>query len=116
MEELFAIKYSYLIPLLPLLGACIAGFFGAKWLKGQSHWPIWLGVGASAVLSFMILFAMVGETHHAAPAHVEGAAATQAAHVQQADLPGTSITKIFYRWAELGDPSKAGTSDFLSVN
>ena len=45
--DLFAVKYSYLIPLLPLLGAMIAGFFGAKILQGQSHWPIWIGVGAS---------------------------------------------------------------------
>lgn len=46
MHDLFAVKYSYLIPLLPLIGAAISGFLGAKWLKQQSHWPIWLGVGA----------------------------------------------------------------------
>ncbi len=55
----FVIAHSYLIPLLPLLGAAIAGFFGAKWLKGQSHWPIWLGVGAAAVMSFVLLFGMI---------------------------------------------------------
>ncbi len=63
MEDLFAVQYSYLIPLLPLAGAVIAGFFGARWLKGQSHWPIWLGVGASAVLSFMLLIGMIGHSH-----------------------------------------------------
>ena len=47
MNSLFAIDYSWLIPLLPLLGAAIAGFMGARWLKQQSHWPIWLGVGGS---------------------------------------------------------------------
>src|SRR5580698_5997324 len=56
----FVIEHSWLIPLLPLIGACIAGFFGAKWLKGQSHWPIWLGVGASAVMSISLFFQMHG--------------------------------------------------------
>ncbi len=41
---------------MPLIGAAFAGLFGAKWLKGQSHWPIWLGVGASAVFAFILLF------------------------------------------------------------
>ncbi len=56
----FLVNISWLIPLLPLLGAAIAGFAGARWLRGQSHWPIWAGVGASAVLSLMILFGMLG--------------------------------------------------------
>ena len=64
MEHLFAVEYSYLIPLLPLLAAAISGFFGAKWLKGQSHWPIWLGVGAAAVLSFSLLFGMLKHMPH----------------------------------------------------
>src|SRR6185295_10781072 len=54
MEHLFPIQYSYLIPLAPLIGAIIAGFFGAKWLKGKSHWPIWLGVGFAALLSICL--------------------------------------------------------------
>src|SRR5208282_1022897 len=60
MDALFAVKYSYLIPLLPLLGAAISGFFGAKILRGKSHWPIWLGVGASMVISLSLLFQMIG--------------------------------------------------------
>jgi NADH-quinone oxidoreductase subunit L len=60
MQDLFPIQHSYLIPLLPLLGAAIAGFFGAYWLKGKSHWPIWLGVGASAILSVWLLVGMLG--------------------------------------------------------
>src|SRR5688500_14493744 len=58
------IDNSYLIPLLPLIGALIAGLFGAKYLKGQSHWPIWLGVGASAVLSLWLLVDMIGHSGH----------------------------------------------------
>ncbi|MFI5377706.1 MAG: NADH-quinone oxidoreductase subunit L, partial [Tepidisphaerales bacterium] len=58
----WVIEHSYLIPLLPLLGAMAAGFLGAKWLKGQSHWPIWLTVGASAVLSIGLLVGMVKQT------------------------------------------------------
>jgi NADH-quinone oxidoreductase subunit L len=61
MDSLFAVKYAYLIPLLPLIGAAISGFFGAKILKGQSHWPIWLGVGASAIISFTLLFGTLGQ-------------------------------------------------------
>ncbi|MDP9174785.1 MAG: NADH-quinone oxidoreductase subunit L [Planctomycetota bacterium] len=63
MDALFAVKYSFLIPLLPLIGAAIAGFAGAKLLRGQSHWPIWLGVGASAVISLSLLFQMLGMMH-----------------------------------------------------
>jgi NADH-quinone oxidoreductase subunit L len=58
MQDFFAVQYAYLIPLLPLIGAAISGFFGAKWLKGQSHWPIWLGVGASAIISLSLLWQM----------------------------------------------------------
>jgi NADH-quinone oxidoreductase subunit L len=61
--DLFAVKYSWLIPLMPLIGACIAGFFGAKFLKGQSHWPIWIGVALSACMSLSLLFGMVGLSH-----------------------------------------------------
>ncbi len=56
----FVIEHSYLIPLLPLIGAIVAGLFGAKILKGNSHWPIWLGVGASAVMSLTLLIGMLG--------------------------------------------------------
>src|SRR5688572_19851700 len=56
---------SWLIPLLPLIGAAIAGFAGARYLRGQSHWPIWAGVGASAVLSLLILFTMIGHGENA---------------------------------------------------
>src|SRR5882724_5559178 len=64
MNELFPVTYSYLIPLLPMLGAVIVALFGAKVLKGQSHWPIWLGVGASAVLSLWLLWAMLTHEHN----------------------------------------------------
>ncbi len=57
----FVIDHSYLIPLLPLLGALAAGLLGAKWLKQNSHWPIWLGVGASAVMAIVLLVGMLGQ-------------------------------------------------------
>src|SRR5947209_6975474 len=63
MLDLFAVKHAYLIPLLPLLGAVLAGFFGAKFLKQNSHWPIWIGVGASALLSLSLLFGMIAVWH-----------------------------------------------------
>src|SRR5436190_16243004 len=59
MQQLWQVQYSFLIPLLPLLGAAIAGIFGARWLKEKSHWPIWLGVGASAVISITMLMSML---------------------------------------------------------
>ena len=57
------VELSYLIPLLPLIGACISGFFGAKWLKGNSHWPIWIGVGVSAFISIGLLIATISQVH-----------------------------------------------------
>src|SRR6478672_3480239 len=57
----FVIQNSWLIPLLPLIGAIIAGFFGVRYLRGNSHWPIWIGVGISAVLSLTLLFGMLGK-------------------------------------------------------
>src|SRR6476620_10607000 len=65
MFDHFVIQHSYLIPLLPLIGAAMAGFLGARWLKGNSHWPIWLGVGASAVLSIWLFVGMFGASHDA---------------------------------------------------
>ena len=55
----FVIHYAFLIPLLPILGAIIAGFFGDLFLKGKAHWPIWIGVGCSCVLSLIILSGML---------------------------------------------------------
>src|SRR3954453_14326076 len=57
------IQYSLLIPLLPLIGAVIAGFFGARWLKGNSHWPIWIGVGIRALLSLWLVPGMTSVPH-----------------------------------------------------
>ena len=61
----FAIQNSYLIPLLPLVAAVLVGLVGKRGLRGLSHVPIWLGVGASAVFSFMILSGMLGSHEHA---------------------------------------------------
>jgi NADH-quinone oxidoreductase subunit L len=63
MDALFAVKHSYLIPLLPLIGAIIAGAFGAKILRDQSHWPIWIGVAISAIMSISLLCGMIGFWH-----------------------------------------------------
>jgi NADH-quinone oxidoreductase subunit L len=60
MESLFTIQHSYLIPLLPLAGAIIAGFFCTGSRNKFAHWPIWIGVLGSAVLAFMLLFGMAG--------------------------------------------------------
>jgi NADH-quinone oxidoreductase subunit L len=64
MSDLFAVQYAWLIPLLPLLGAAVSGFLGARWLKAQSHWPIWITVGASAVLSVLLLIGTIQHSSH----------------------------------------------------
>jgi NADH-quinone oxidoreductase subunit L len=51
---------TWLIPVLPLIAAAIVGLFGRKTLKGLSHFPIWAGVLASAICSFMLLGALMG--------------------------------------------------------
>src|SRR5205814_7528480 len=58
LKDIFPVHYSWLIPLAPLMGAIISGFFGAKWLKQNSHWPIWIGVGLSALLSLCLITQM----------------------------------------------------------
>ncbi|MCS7033497.1 MAG: NADH-quinone oxidoreductase subunit L [Phycisphaerae bacterium] len=108
MSELWTVQHSYLIPLLPLIGAAIAGFFGARWLRGGSHWPIWLGVGASAVLSIVLLLqtvALLGQGSHAGtdPAHPPLGAAN----------PSVSAPVKLFTWIAAGDPSKAGTNQYF---
>src|SRR6202451_1566539 len=70
MDALFAVKYSYLIPLLPLIGAIIAGALGAKILRGQSHWPIWIGVAISAIISLSLLFGIIGLWREGKPLNI----------------------------------------------
>ncbi len=120
MQDLWQIQYSYLIPLLPLLGACIAGFFGARWLKGQSHWPIWIGVGASAVISISLLFSMLGLWKVAG--HEKGASAGHAAAQRSvaaeaaSEEPPLAYNKIFFHWITAGDPSGTNSSKFFNAD
>ena len=85
----FVIAHSWLIPLLPLIGAAIAGFFGAKWLKGQSHWPVWIGVGISAVLSLMLLVNMLA----------------RARTVEESGQPSPEVnqTVAWFTWIDVGN-------------
>src|SRR5690348_7210789 len=57
---------AFLIPLLPLIGALVAGFLGVRWLRGNSHWPIWISVGISSLLSVGLLIASINDAHHGA--------------------------------------------------
>jgi NADH-quinone oxidoreductase subunit L len=59
MTDLFPVQHAWLIPLLPLIAAAVVALLGARLLKGQSHWPVWLGLAASAALSIWMLFAVV---------------------------------------------------------
>jgi NADH-quinone oxidoreductase subunit L len=108
MDSLWTIQHSWLIPLLPLIGAAIAGLFGAKFLRQQSHWPIWLGVGASAVISIALLFQTIGlSKHHEATNGKESHAAVAEGEGDQ----GLFATKDIYTWASVGNPSQAGTAE-----
>src|SRR4051794_18947492 len=116
MDQYFQFNYAYLIPLLPLVGAAIAGFFGARWLKGQSHWPIWIGVGASAVISISLLFSMLSlaknEGHEGAAPAGEHAAAAES----QPTSSGLYYNKVFFHWISAGDSQKAGTSKYFNAD
>src|SRR5258705_13710301 len=90
MESLFAVKFSWLIPIFPLIGAMVAGVAGARWLKQKSHWPIWIGVGLSAVLSFVLLFGMLGHWPHG---EVTGG---------HRDFP-LAVNSNWYSWISAGD-------------
>src|SRR5436190_16545149 len=99
----FVIDHSYLIPLLPLLGAAAAGFFGARWLKGLSHWPIWIGVGVSAVLSIALLIGMLGRAHEmehaggtAGPGEHASTAATEGGHGSKARANAIGVTRDLF--------------------
>src|SRR5665213_3340578 len=113
MKDFWVIEYSWLIPLLPLIGAAIAGLFGARWLKGLSHWPIWIGVGISAILSFLLLGRTISAVNHApAPEHAAmtgDADSWQTGAKDDADGGnGVSATRILFNWIEAGDPDNAG--------
>jgi NADH-quinone oxidoreductase subunit L len=64
--------HCYLIPLFPLIGAVISGFLGALWLKGRSHWPIWIGVGLSALMSIGLLVATLNNVYAPGNHHLVG--------------------------------------------
>jgi NADH-quinone oxidoreductase subunit L len=109
MDQLFAVKYSYLIPLLPLIGACLCGLFGAKVLKGQSHWPIWLGVGASAVISFSLLFGMFHHWGEGDLLRRPGANPATAEPIEEGHS-SLSITSNWYEWARAGEEKNEGVA------
>src|SRR4051812_13778480 len=109
----FVIQNSYLIPLLPLIGAVLAGFFGVRYLRGKSHWPIWIGVGISAVLSLTLLFGMLGKvgghegkTGLIAPAGETGIlaeplrTATPDVDVQASMQNTVGVSHILFTWIE----------------
>jgi len=129
MDTLFTVKFSYLIPLLPLIGACVSGFFGARWLKQNSHWPIWIGVGCSAILSFLLLFGMLAQwgtgkelhtgltnTFESKAEEAKEAAANSTGAIHEVENRTLSTTNVWYQWGSFGDPKNAGTNEYLGVN
>ncbi len=111
----FVIEHSYLIPLLPLIGAIIAGLFGAKMLKGQSHWPIWAGVGASALMAIVLLLGMLGHSTPPIPG-----APPAINHAIERMIPQTNHLQTYsshwFNWIVAGDDSfqfKAAAGAFI---
>ena len=106
--NMWVIDHSYLIPLLPLIGAAISGFFGARWLKGQSHWPIWLTVGASAVMSFILLTGMYQQMPQRA--HHEAEIQDVVPHGVNSTVPANTADHFilakpvrYFTWIQAGD-------------
>ena len=50
----FAKDHAWLIPALPLVACVVIGVFG-KWLRGAAHWPAWLAIAGSFILSISLL-------------------------------------------------------------
>jgi NADH-quinone oxidoreductase subunit L len=91
MNELLPVKLSYLIPLLPLIGAVLAGCAPKK-LRPMAHWPIWIGVGLSSLLSLSLLGGMLWLWVH-------GTVGNDLTHIQQ-----------WYTWID----ARSTTGDFAS--
>jgi NADH-quinone oxidoreductase subunit L len=82
-------NYLILIPLLPLAAAALIAFLGPRLLRNHSHWPAILAVAGSCVLSFLVLFAVLG-----AGGHTEGA---------EVDHPPKPLAlESYYTWFQTG--------------
>src|SRR3954467_11584552 len=104
MNELWTVQYSWLIPLLPLIGAGIAGLSGARWLRQQSHVPIIVGVGISAFMSITMLFQTIGlARHEEAPKPQRGGSSFHLQSEQEASP--LRATKDWFTWISVGDPA-----------
>src|ERR1041384_2861865 len=57
----FAKNNAWLIPALPLLACVIIAVFG-KWLKGAAHWPAWVAMIGSCILSILLLVGLSQDT------------------------------------------------------
>ncbi len=93
------IKFAWLVPFFPLLGALISAL-AARLLKHLAHWPVIISI----VLAFLTSLALLPEVgpevvgHHAAA--VESGASPAATPEHEA-APRTSTT-IVYHWLQLG--------------
>ena len=59
-----------LIPAAPLLACLITAMAGPRLLKQNSHWPCWLGVGVSFVLSLGLLISLITTSEPSSSIHV----------------------------------------------
>ena len=118
----FVLNNSYLIPLLPLLAAGLVGLIGARVLRGWSHLPVWAAVGASAVMSIVLLYGMLdsqpeqhGSEPHASVEHVFGSAGADGGVGSGADRPHASSSRFplasthtWFTWIQSGDSARGG--------
>ena len=93
-----------LIPALPLLAAIVTAILGPRLLRGQSHWPVILGTGASFVCALLLLADVRGQID----------AGSTAATAETAATVGFQEVHTFWTWAHVPDavPSAEGPGDF----
>ncbi|WP_428940700.1 NADH-quinone oxidoreductase subunit L [Fontivita pretiosa] len=101
MDKLFPVQHAYLIPLLPLAAAAVAGFACTGPRKRLAHWPIWISVLASAVLSVWVLLGMLEVIHHPEQYPQHAQAVQRASHTGA--LPAIYAVTNFYTWIAAGE-------------
>jgi NADH-quinone oxidoreductase subunit L len=96
----------------------VSGFLGARWLRQQSHWPIWTGVGISAILSFALLFGMLHHWGEGEPLPAPGGGTES--HQSEEGGRALWVTSHWYTWGAFGakknEAKEDNRSSYLEVD
>jgi NADH-quinone oxidoreductase subunit L len=112
------------LPLWPLLGALLVGLLVVLRRKASAtHWPVVLGVAASATLAIVLFLDLPKSTTNAALQEhwKSGVSASQRAGELYAVFTGgasraPALTYTLYNWISLGDQSSLCNQHWLAVN